>query len=194
MGDRDSHICPVTRCGTASTSLHQCLMKTLLIALSASVSLFFAGCGKEPARVTSESPSPSPQAIVPGSNTPATSPSSVSETAVTSETAPTPSASATAKIALAFKTEAATKAATEYLNAYSTLINDINARTTPRGADPETAISNGLAQLQRIAEDNAEVAKHENRVQQALTPEEVQRLLQYRKSLEESAQTSANDL
>jgi hypothetical protein len=172
------------------------LMKILLIALLASVSLFFAGCGKETARVSSESStaSPSPQAIVPGSNTSATSYSSVSETAVTSETAPTPSASATAKMPLAFKSEAATKAASEYLNAYSTLINDINARTVPKGADPETAMSNAMARLQRITQDNAEVTKQENRVQQALTPEEVQRLLQYRKTLEESAQTGANEL
>lgn len=167
-------------------------MKTLLIALLATVSLFFTGCGKEPARVTSESStaSPSPQSIVPGSNTSATSYSSVSETAVTSETAPTPSA----KMALAFKSEAATKAANEYLNAYSTLINDINARTVPGGADPETAMSNAMAQLQKITRDNAEVTKQENRVHQALTPEEVQRLLQYRRTLEESAQTSSNEL
>ena len=171
-------------------------MKTFLIALFATVSLFFAGCGKEPAGTTSESStsSPSPEANAPGSNTSGTSYSSVSETAVTSETAPTPSASAASKKPLAFKTEAATKAASEYLNAYSTLINDINARTTPKGADPETAISNAMAQLQRIARDNAEVTKQENRVQQALTPEEVQRLLQYRKNLEESAQTNSNEL
>ena len=171
-------------------------MRTLLIALFASVSLFFAGCGKEPARITSESssPSPSPEAIVPGEQTSATSYSSVSETAVTSETAPTPSASATAKSGLAFKTEVATQAASAYLNAYNTLINDTNARTSAKGVDPETAISNAMAQLQKIAQDNAEVTKQENRVQKALTPEEVQRLLQYRKTLEESAQTGSNEL
>jgi K+-transporting ATPase c subunit len=113
---------------------------------------------------------------------------------MTSETAPTPSASATAKSALAFKTEAATQAASAYLNAYNTLINDTNARTSPKGTDPETAISNAMAQLQKIAQDNAEVTKQENRVQKALTPEEVQRLLQYRKTLEESAQTGSNEL
>jgi hypothetical protein len=51
-----------------------------------------------------------------------------------------------------------------------------------------------MAQLQKITQDNAEVTKQENRVQKALTPEEVQRLLQYRKTLEESAQTGSNEL
>ncbi|MBV8484784.1 MAG: hypothetical protein JO077_18200 [Verrucomicrobia bacterium] len=162
-------------------------MKTLLIALFASVSLFLAGCGKEPARTVSESstPSPSPEAIGSGSNTSETS----SETAVTSETAPTASPRAPAK--LTFKTEAATQAATAYLNAYSTLINDINARTIPRGTDAETAISKARAQLETISRDSAEVTKQQNRVQQVLTPEEIQRLLQYRKTVDP---TSTNEL
>ena len=165
-------------------------MKILLIALVASVSLFVAGCGKEPAQITSESStsSPSPEAMVPGSQTSATSYSSLSETA------PTPSSSATSKSGLTFKTEAATKAANQYLNAYSTLINDTNARTSARGTDPETAMSNAMAQLKKIARDTAEVTEQENQVQQALTPDEVQRLLRYRKSLEEGAQTSSNEL
>jgi len=162
-------------------------MKTVLIALFASVSLFLAGCGKEPARITSESstPSPSPEAIVPGSNTSETS----SETAVTSDTAPTASPSAPAK--LTFKTEAATQAASAYLNAYNTLINDVNTRTNPRGTDPETAINNARAQLETISRDTAEVTKQQNRVQQALTPDEIQRLLQYRKTVDP---TSTNEL
>jgi hypothetical protein len=168
-------------------------MKNLLIALSASVSLFFAGCGKEPARISAESstPSPSPGAIVPGSNTSGTSDS---ESAVTSETAPTPSKSGAAKSGLTFKTEAATQAASAYLNAYTTLINDINARTISKGSDPESAMSNAMAQLQTITRDNAEVSKLENKVQQTLTPDEVQRLLQYRKSLEQTTQTGSNEL
>jgi hypothetical protein len=171
-------------------------MKIRLIALTASVSLFVAGCGKEPAQITSESsiPSPSPEAMLPGSQTSSTSYSSRSETAVTSETAPTPSSGGTSKSELTFRTEAATKAANQYLNAYSTLINDINARTSPRGTDPETAISNAMAQLQKIARDTAEVTEQQNQVQQALTPDEVQRLLRYRKSLEEGAQTGSNEL
>jgi len=154
-------------------------MKSFLIALFASVSLFLAGCGKEPARITSESstPSPSPEAIGSGSNTSGTS----SETGVTSDTAPTASPSAPAK--LTFKTEAATQAASAYLNAYNVLMNDINARTIPSGSDPATAISNARAQLETIARDTAEVTKQQTRVQQALTPDEIQRLLKYRKTV-----------
>src|SRR5215469_12037520 len=166
-------------------------MKTLLIALFASVSLFFAGCGKEPARITSESStsSPSPEAIVPGSNTSGTS----SETAVTSETAPTASPSAPATGGLKFKTEAATQAASAYLNAYNTLINDINGPTSPRGGvDAETAKNNAMAELQKIARDTAELTNQEKQVQQALTPDEIQRLKQYRKTLDEAAAASSD--
>jgi DNA-binding transcriptional regulator GbsR (MarR family) len=113
---------------------------------------------------------------------------------VTSETAPTPSKSGAAKSGLTFKTEAATQAASAYLEAYSTLINDINAQTIPKGSDPKSAMSNAMAQLQAVTRDNAEVSKLENKVRQALTPDEVQRLLQYRKSLEQTTPTGSNEL
>ena len=172
-------------------------MKTLLIAPLVSVSLFFAGCGKEPAQITSESstPSPSPEAIVPEPQTPATSNSSVSEAAVTPETVPSPSPSRTSKSGLAFKTETATKAASAYLNAYNTFLNDINARPATRGGvDTQTALNNAMANLQKIAQDTAELSNQETQVQQALTPDEVKRLLEYRKNLDErrkQAQTSS---
>jgi hypothetical protein len=170
-------------------------MKTLLIAPLVSVLLFFAGCGKEPAQITSESstPSPSPEAIVPEPHTPATSNSSVSEAAVTPETVPSPSPSGTSKSGLAFKTETATKVASSYLNAYNRLLNDINARPATRGADPETAINNAKAQLQKIAQDTTELSNQETQVQQALTPDEVKRLLQYRKNLEDGAAQTSSD-
>jgi hypothetical protein len=164
-------------------------MKTLLIAPLVSVSLFFAGCGKEPAQITSSTPSPSPEAIVPQPHTPATSNSSVSEAAVTPETVSSPSPSGTSKSGLAFKTETATKVASSYLNAYNRLLNDINAPAS-RGADAETAKNNAMAQLQKIAQDTAELSNQETQVQQALTPDEVKRLLQYRKSLDEAGQSS----
>jgi hypothetical protein len=170
-------------------------MKTLLIALFVSVSLFFAGCGKEPAQITSESstPSPSPGAIVPESRTSATSQTSISETAVTPETVPSPSPSGTSKSGLAFKTETATKVASSYLNAYNKLLNDINERPATRAADPETAKNNALAQLQKIAQDTAELSNQETQVKQALTSDEVKRLLQYRKSLDEAGQPSSDE-
>ena len=165
----------------------KCAMKILLIALFVSVSLFLAGCGKEPAQITSESstPSPSPESIVPESRTPVTSQTSVSETA--------PSPSATAKSALVFKTEAATKAASAYLNAYSNLLNDINARDLSMDADAETALNNGLAKLKRINQDRAELASQESQVKQALAPDEITRLLQYRKSLEDGTKTNQDE-
>ena len=170
-------------------------MKTLLIIPLVSVSLFFAGCRKESAQITSESstPSPSPEAIAPEPHTPATSNSSVSEAAVTPETVPSPSSSGTLKSGLAFKTETATKAASAYLNAYNTLLNDINARPATRGTDPETAINNAMAQLKKITQDTADLTNQETKVQQALTPDEVKRLLQYRKNLEDAAQTSSDE-
>jgi hypothetical protein len=161
-------------------------MRTLLIAPLVSVSLFFAGCGKEPAQITSESSTPSPSPAL----TSATSNSSVSQAAVTPETAPGPSASATAKSGLVFRNEAATKAASAYLNAYNTLLNDINAPTSSRDADSQTALNNALAQLKKIAQDNAEVTNQQNQVQQALAPDEIKRLLDYRKSMEGGTQTS----
>jgi len=169
-------------------------MKTLLIAPLVSVSLFFAGCGKEPVQITSESstPSPSPEAIAPGQQTSATSYSAVSKTAITSETAPTPSPSAPAKGGLVFKTAAATQAASAYLNAYNTLISDTNATSPRGGVDAETAKSNAMASLQKIARDTAELTNQEKQVQQTLTPDEVQRLMQYRKNLEEAAGASSN--
>ena len=165
-------------------------MKTLLIAPLVSVSLFFAGCGKEPAQITSESSTPSPSPA-PFTFFFATSNSSVSQAAVTPETAPGPSASATAKSGLVFRNEAATKAASAYLNAYNTLLNDINTPTSSRGReDSQTALNNALAQLKKIAQDNAEVTNQQNQVQQALAPDEIKRLLDYRKSMEGGTQTS----
>ena len=176
-------------------SLEFYVMKILVTALFAGVSLFLAGCGKEPGQITSETstPSPSPVAVVPESGTSVTSQTSVSETGRTPESAINPSPSATAKNPLVFKTEAATKAASAYLTAYNTLLNDINAPSGPRNADPETALNNALAQLKKVTQDNAEVANQESQVQQALTQDEVKRLLDYRKSLEEAAKSRVSE-
>ena len=168
-------------------------MRILVIALYVSVSLFLAGCGKETAQIASgpSTPSPSPTSIMSESRTSATP---YSETAPTPETASNPSPSPTAKVELVFKTEAATKAASEYLNAYNTLLNDINARPGPRGADPETALNNALAQLQKVTRDNAEVTNQQNKVEQVLSPDELTRLLQYRKTLEDATKTNQGEL
>jgi hypothetical protein len=106
---------------------------------------------------------------------------------VTPETAPSPSASPTSKGELVLNSEAATQAAGEYLNSYNTLLNDINARPATRDTDPETGLNNLKAQLQNIARDAAQLANQQRQVQQQLTPDEIKRLLQYRKNLEKSA-------
>jgi hypothetical protein len=171
-------------------------MKSLLIGLFAAVSLFFAGCGQKPAEITSASPtsSPSPKEIVREPNTPATPYSSVTEAGVTPETAPSPSPSAASKGELVFKTGAAIQAASQYLNTYNKLLNDINARPSTKGMDPQTGLSNIKDQLQRIAQDTAELANQESRVQQVLTPDEMKRLLQYRENVKQETQTDQEEL
>jgi len=49
-----------------------------------------------------------------------------------------------------------------------------------------------MAELQKIARDTAELTNQEKQVQQALAPDEIQRLKQYRKTLDEAAAASSN--
>jgi len=157
-------------------------MKTPLIAFSAALSLLIAGCDQKPAQITSTSltPSPSPEDISPASVTSST----VTESVVT---APSPSASATSNGQLLFTSKGSTEAANEYLNAYSAVLNDINAKTVTKDTDPETALSNAIGQLRNLARDTNQLANQQVQVQQQLTPDEKKRLLQYRKNLEKGA-------
>jgi hypothetical protein len=167
-------------------------MKNALIASCTAASLLFAACGQKPAEISSASPnpSPSPGEVVGERYTPTTSSSSFTETAVTPETAPSPSVSASSKGELVFKSEAATQAVTEYLNGYNTLLNDVNARPSTRDTDPETGLNNTKAQLQNLARDLNQLGDQQKQVQQQLTPDEIKRLLQYRKNLEKAANNS----
>jgi hypothetical protein len=171
-------------------------MKNPLIVSCTAASLLFAACEQRPAQISSASPTPSPSSgeVVREPYSAATSSSSFTQTVVTSETAPSPSASPTAKGELVFRSEAATQAASEYLNGYNTLLNDINARPPTRDTDPETGINNLKAQLQNIARDLNQLGSQQRQVQQQLTPDEIKRLLQYRKNLEKGASQNNSGL
>jgi hypothetical protein len=167
-------------------------MKSLLIAIFPAVSLFFAGCGQESAQNTSVSstPSPSPEQAVREANTEATPYSSVGQAAMTSNTAPSPSPSPTA---LAFKSKEATQAANQYLNTYNTLLNDLNAKATTKGMDPEAAKNAAMDHLKKVEQDTFELQNQERQVKQVLTPDEIKRLLQYRKGFEDAATQTDSD-
>jgi hypothetical protein len=60
--------------------------------------------------------------------------------------------------------------------------------------DRQTGLSNIKDQLQRIAQDTAELANQESRVQQVLTPDEMKRLLQYRENVKQETQTGQEEL
>ena len=167
-------------------------MKSLLVAAFPAVSLFLAGCGQEPAHNTSASSTPSPasEQVVRDANTEATPYSSVSQAAMTPETAPSPSPSPTA---LAFKSKEAIQAASQYLQTYNTLLNDLNTKQTTKGMDPETAKSAAMDHLKKIGQDTLELQNQEGQVQKVLTPDEIKRLLQYRKNLEDAATQTGSD-
>ena len=167
-------------------------MKNPLIASCTAASLLFAACEQKPAQISFASPTPSPFSgeVVRDPYTPATSSSSSTERVVTTESAPSPSASASSKGELAFKSEAATQAASDYLNGYNTLLNDANARPATRDTDPETGLNNVKAQLQNLSRDTAQLANQQRQVQQQLTPDEIKRLVQCRKNLEKTANDS----
>jgi hypothetical protein len=167
-------------------------MKNLLIAAFPALSLFFAGCGQEPAQNTSVSstPSPSTEQVVREANTEATPYSSGSQAALTSETAPSPSPSPRA---LAFKSKEAVQAASQYLNTYNTLLNDLNTKQTTKDMDPETAKNAAMEHLKKVEQDTFELQNQEKQVQRALTPDEIKRLLEYRKNLEDAATQTGSD-
>jgi hypothetical protein len=171
-------------------------MKTPLIASCAAASLLFAACEQKPAQISSASATPtaSSEEAVREPYTPATSSSSFTAAIVTPETAPSPSANVTSKGELTFKTDAATQAASEYLSSYNTLLNDISATPSTRDTDPNTGLNNAIGNLQNLARGLNQLGNQQQQVQQQLTPDEIKRLLQYRKNLEKAASQNNSGL
>jgi hypothetical protein len=161
-------------------------MKTHLMAPFAVVTVFLGACEQRSAQITSSSPPPSSTPAVAAEssdNSEASSSSLAAATPSAEASVPSPQ-SASPNPRPVFKTEAATQAANQYLDSYSAVLNDINARPPTRDTDPQTGLNNVKAQLQKIARDNAELANRQREVERQLTPEERKRLRQYQKSLE----------
>ncbi len=163
-------------------------MKILLIAPFAIASLLFAACEQKSAQITSSSPAPSStstQAAAPDYSG-VTSPSDA-------EAAPSPVASSSASqsaspAGLVFKSEAATEAASNYLNSYQAVIQDLNEVPASRPVPPPGGIYDVRPSLQKLARDTAALANQQKQVDAQLNPEEKRRLRQYQKNLAQPGQ------
>jgi hypothetical protein len=168
-------------------------MKNPLIAALAVVSLFFAACGKKSTENTSSSSSPplNPRYVAEDpSNDSTVSPSSLADESQQEQATPSPSPTASSG-QLVFKSQAANKAAKQYLDTYNRVRNDVAADlgTHPvNPTDPRAAIEGIRGQLQKIGRDTKELANQQKQVESLLAPEEKKRFREYQKSLEQPAQ------
>jgi hypothetical protein len=165
-------------------------MKSLPIALFVVVLLFFAACEKKSARITSSDPSPNPTEVADTPDNSTVSPSSLAGESQQEQPTPSPSPSASSGRPV-FKSQAATKAANEYLDSYNTVRNDLTAAPGTRPehpTDPKAAIEAARAQLQKIGRDTRELANQQKQVDGLLSPDEKKRLQEYQKSLEQTPQ------
>jgi hypothetical protein len=178
-------------------------MKIRLIAPSAVASLFFAACGQKSPQITGSSSPPAEAAEAAPDASASLSPlagtaQTVDDAAVAS--APSTDGSPTGQAAASspgspgstnwpgFNSEAATQAATQYLDSYQAILNDVNVAPKPPPTNPQVALTDLKTTLQKLAADTAEFENRQRQVERQLTPEERERLLQYRKSLDQGGQ------
>src|SRR5208282_161309 len=160
-------------------------MKFPLIAPFAAVSLLCAGCEQKPAQITSSSPAPS------STSTQAAEAPDYSAVTATSveEAAPSPQASSSASQSAlparpVFKSEAATQAASQYLDSYQSLLDDANAAPNRSEITANGGVFDVRPYAQKLARDSAALSNQQKQVDAQLTSEEKKRLRQYQKSLD----------
>ena len=166
-------------------------MKINLIAPFALISLCVAACEQKSAQVTSTSspPSSTPSEAAEVSEYSGVTTGSVTEVSVPEQAAPAPSPSAAATDTRpVFKSEAATQAASQYLDSYASLLNDLNATPHPPAGNPEAMMSYLRTYTQKLARDSADLTNRQRQADSQLNPEERKRLRQYQKSLEQAGQ------
>ena len=167
-------------------------MKRPLIAPLVIGSLLFAACQQKSAQITSSSsPRPAPTEAAEAPDYSGVTSSSSADASPTAEADTSASASETSNPRPVFRNEAATQAAKQYLDSYNRLVNDVTAVPGTRPAiptDPKAAIEAALSQARKVGQDSQVLAEQQKQVNKLLTPDELKRLREYQKSLQQAGQ------
>jgi hypothetical protein len=164
-------------------------MKVSLFAPLAIVWFFFTACQQKAPQVSSSSPpSSTPVEVAEAPDKYAGSSPSLAAESPSAEASSSPSTNAASTSLPVFHSEAATKAASQYLSSYNALLSAVNNPPKAPTGNPEALMSNLQSTLQEIGRHTTELRNQKQEVDRQLTPEEKMRLRQYQKSLDQAGQ------